>query len=267
MVEINNTKVSSVVQKNRDVFKILSAKRTDKVGFLILGVEIKASIHYAMPVRTMLYDSMQCASQVDIKSKENRKNKESSNSSEFLSGFTKEDKLIPVITLVVYFGSEEWDGPTNIRDMFIDVDKPVTKYLPNYNINLIYPQLPDLELAKLKSELGIVLQFIKNSNDKKKLLNSLEKNKKYHKVSNISATLIKETTGLNLIINKEKENIDMCKAINEMIEDGKKEEKFNTIYYFIKKGRITIDDAANDIGLSVKQLLANFKKYNLILDK
>ena len=267
MVEINNTKVSSVVQKNRDVFKILSAKRTDKVGFLILGVENQANIHYAMPVRTMLYDSMQCASQVDIKSKENRKNKESSNSSEFLSGFTKEDKLIPVITLVVYFGSEEWDGPTNIRDMFIDVDKPVTKYLPNYNINLIYPQLPDLELAKLKSELGIVLQFIKNSNDKKKLLNSLEKNKKYHKVSNISATLIKETTGLNLIINKEKENIDMCKAINEMIEDGKKEEKFNTIYYFIKKGRITIDDAANDIGLSVKQLLANFKKYNLILDK
>ena len=59
----------------------------------------------------------------------------------------------------------------------------------------------------------------------------------------------------------------MCKAINEMIEDGKKEEKFNTIYYFIKKGRITIDEAANDIGLSVKQLLANFKKYNLILDK
>ena len=52
-----------------------------------------------------------------------------------------------------------------------------------------------------------------------------------------------------------------------MKKDGKKEEKFNTIYYFIKKGRITIDEAANDIGLSVKQLLANFKKYNLILDK
>ena len=270
-VEINNNKVTSAVQKNRDVFKILSAKRTDKAGFLILGVENQANVHYAMPVRTMLYDSMQYASQVDLKSKENRKNKKCSNSGEFLSGFNKEDKLIPVITLVMYFSSHEWDGPTNIKDMFIDVDESVASYLPNYKINLIHPMLPDSELSKLKSELGIVLQFIKNSNDKKKLMNSLEKNKKYHKVSNISATLIKETTGLKLKISKEKENIDMCKAVNDLMEDSKKEGikegEFNTIYNFIKKGRMTIEEAASDIGISVKQLLANFKKYNLILDK
>ena len=268
-VEINNTNVSSAVQKNRDVFKILSAKRTDKVGFLILGVENQANVHYAMPVRTMLYDSMQYASQVDIKSKENKKNKKCSNSNEFLSGFTKEDKLVPVITLVVYFGSEEWDGPTNIRDMFIDVDKPIAKYLPNYYINLIYPQLPDLELAKLKSELGIVLQFIKNSNDKKKLLNSLEKNKKYHKVSNISATLIKETTGLNLKINKEKESIDMCKAVNDLMEDSKKEGekigKLELLTSMIKQGMITLDQDASSLGITTKQLLADFKECNLTL--
>ncbi len=268
-VEINNTNVSSAVQKNRDVFKILSAKRTDKVGFLILGVENQANVHYAMPVRTMLYDSMQYASQVDIKSKENKKNKKCSNSNEFLSGFTKEDKLVPVITLVIYFGSEEWDGPTNIRDMFIDVDKPIAKYLPNYYINLIYPQLPDLELAKLKSELGIVLQFIKNSNDKKKLLNSLEKNKKYHKVSNISATLIKETTGLNLKISKEKENIDMCKAVNDLMEDsrkeGEKKGKLELLTSMIKQGMITLDQAATSLGITTKQLLADFKECNLTL--
>ena len=48
-VEINGTKISSAIQKNRDVFKILSAKKTDKVGFLILGVENQAKVHYAMP--------------------------------------------------------------------------------------------------------------------------------------------------------------------------------------------------------------------------
>ena len=136
-LQINNNKVSSAVQKNRDVFKILSAKRTDKADFLILGVENQTNIHYAMPVRTMLYDSMQYASQVDLKSKENRKNKKCSSSDEFLSGFKKEDKLIPVITLVMYFNSHEWDGPTNIKDMFIDVDESVASYLPNYKINLL----------------------------------------------------------------------------------------------------------------------------------
>ncbi len=51
--------------------------------------------------------------------------------------------------------------------MFIDVDETITSYLPSYKINLIHPDLPDKELEKLRSELGIVMQFIKNSNDKK----------------------------------------------------------------------------------------------------
>ena len=276
-VEINGNKVSSAIQKNRDVFKILSAKRTDKAGFLILGVENQANIHYAMPVRTMLYDSLQYASQVDLKSKENRKNKKCSNSDEFLSGFTKEDRLIPVITLVMYFGSNKWDAPTNLKDMFIDVDEAIAKYLPNYYLNLISPQLSDMELAKLKSELGIVLQFIKNSNDKKKLKESLENNSKFHNVSNLSATLIKETTGLNLKINKEKESIDMCQAVNDLMEDSKKEGikegkkegikegEFNALYKIIKQGLLTVEQAAKSLGLTKKQLLAGFKQYNLAL--
>ena len=205
-IEIKNTKVSNAVQKNRDVFKVLSAKKTDELGLLILGVENQTKVHYAMPVRTMLYDSIQYASQVDIKGEENRKKKKVSNSDEFLSGFTKTDKLIPVITLVVYFGTKEWDAPTNIKDMFIDVDKSVAPYLPYYKINLIHPCLPDSELLKLKSELGMVMQFIKNSNDKKNLVEKLENNKKYRKVTNLSATLINEATGLNLKINKKKKN-------------------------------------------------------------
>ena len=268
-VEINDTKVTSSIQKNRDVFKILSAKRTEKLGFLILGVENQVKVHYAMPVRTMLYDSMQYASQVDLKSKENRENKKYSNSDEFLSGFTKTDKLIPVITLVIYFGTKEWDAPINIKDMFIEVDDSVAPYLPNYKINLIHPCLPDSELSKLSSELGVVMQFIKNSNDKKKMKENLENNARFHKVSNISATLIKETTGLNLKFNKEKESIDMCQAVKELIEDGKKEGRkegeFFTIYNFIKKGRMTLEQAASDIGITVEQLLSNFKEYNLAL--
>ncbi len=95
--------------------------------------------------------------------------------------------------------------------------------MPYYKINLIHPCLPDSELLKLKSELGLVMQFIKQSRDKKKLLENIEKNKKFHSVSNLSATLINEATGLNLKINKEQEKIDMCQAMKEIIEDAKKE--------------------------------------------
>jgi hypothetical protein len=149
--------------------------------------------------------------------------------------------------------------------MFINVDKSVSKYLPNYYLNLISPQLSELELSKLKSELGVVMQFIKNSNDKNRLLKSLEKNKRLQKVSNISATLIKETTGLNLKISKEKEFIDMNKGVKELLDDTKKEGKLSAFYDMIKQGLITLDQAANSLGISTKQLLADFKECNLVL--
>jgi hypothetical protein len=48
-------------------------------------------------------------------------------------------------------------------------------------------------------------------------------------------------------------------------KEGEKKGEFNTIYNFIKKGRITIEEAASDIGISVEQLLEGFKEYNLVL--
>ena len=49
------------------------------------------------------------------------------------------------------------------------------------------------------------------------------------------------------------------------LEEGRKEGEFNTVYNFIKKGRMTIEEAASDIGMTVEQLLDGFKRYNLVL--
>lgn len=39
------------------------------------------------------------------------------NAGEFLSGFWAGDRLIPSITVTVFFGSEEWDGPLRLFDL------------------------------------------------------------------------------------------------------------------------------------------------------
>ena len=57
-------------------------------------------VHYAMPVKKILYDSMQYARQVTKAHNQEKGNKPSSG--EFLSGFYKTDRLIPVVTLVIY---------------------------------------------------------------------------------------------------------------------------------------------------------------------
>jgi hypothetical protein len=48
-------------------------------------------------------------------------------------------------------------------------------------------------------------------------------------------------------------------------EEGRKEGKLSAFYDMIKKGRITLEEAASDIGISVDKLLADFKECNLVL--
>ncbi len=79
---------------------------------MLLGIENQTEVHYAMPVRNMLYDAMQYNQQVAdtaAKHKEEKsrrdKQKQKISNAEFLSGFHKDDKLIPVITLVLFFNA------------------------------------------------------------------------------------------------------------------------------------------------------------------
>ena len=92
------------VQKLRDIFKNASIKYTGKSYVVLIRVENQTDIHYSIPVKNMFYDVMAYGNQVKETAKKHRKEKDKATSDEFLSGFTKTDKLIPVITITVYLG-------------------------------------------------------------------------------------------------------------------------------------------------------------------
>lgn len=99
------------VQKMRDALRCFTAMEDDNAAYLLLGLENQTDVHYAMPVRDMLYDALQYAAQVEKITKERRNTKDPKttsgkklSSAEYLSGFCKDDKLIPIITAVLYFG-------------------------------------------------------------------------------------------------------------------------------------------------------------------
>ena len=37
-------------------------------------------------------------------------------------------RLLPVVTVVIFFGAEEWDGPMSLKDMYADCDAEILKY-------------------------------------------------------------------------------------------------------------------------------------------
>ena len=66
----------------------------------------------------MLYDAMQLEKQVRDLASQHRKEGKTGTSEEYLSDMKKEDRLSPVITLVINFGGKKWDAPLSLREMY-----------------------------------------------------------------------------------------------------------------------------------------------------
>ena len=64
--------LSVPVQKYRDILKRCVIRRCQETVYMIYGIEAQSDIHYAMPVRSMLYDALHCASQVSEIAREHR---------------------------------------------------------------------------------------------------------------------------------------------------------------------------------------------------
>lgn len=166
---------------NLERYRDIVMKWDDGVNLAILACENQEKIHYAMPVRTMLYDGLKYVEQIRQLSKD-RKLK---SSDEFLSGMTKDDKLCPVITLIFYYGDKEWDGSKDLHGLLKESTNPevreaLKKLIPNYHINLL--DVNNLEDTSVyKTDLQVILGMLKCRKDKKKIREYILENEEYFK--------------------------------------------------------------------------------------
>mgnify|MGYP002870035276 CR=1 FL=1 len=214
------------VQRYRDLLQQCTVMQDKYISYILLGIENQSEIHYAMPVRNMLYDALQYAEQVQTIAAKHRQTKKAPSSAPgaFLSGFYPEDRLTAVITLVVCFSSDPWLAPTSLHEMIDLPDKNILKFIPDYRINLITPTMfNDENAGKLSSELREVMLYLKCAKSKTELRNLVQTDPNYKNMSVTSVNLLNILTGSNLPIPQDEEVIDVCKAIEEMITDAKSE--------------------------------------------
>ncbi len=176
----------------------------------------------------MIYDALQYGKQVDETSRKNRKEKtkKSRNRGEYLSGFYKEDKLIPVITFVIHVGADEWDGPMSVKEMMDPQDETLLEYIQDYRIHLIDPaRLTEEELGKFRSSLREILSCVKYSKDKEKLKEYLHASSRIPDLDISAKLVLKSIMGLPANMETGKEEFNMCKAIDDWIEEERNEGK------------------------------------------
>lgn len=179
----------------------------------------------------MIYDGLSYSEQIkeiwNSLTDEERKNV---NEEEFLSGLRKKDKLYPVITLVFYYG-DEWDGSTELYDMFSLSDRIdrrlLEKYVPNYRINLVNPDNIE-DCTIFKSDLQLIFGMLQCRKNKKSLIEYMNKNNNYFSAvdSNTAyaiSAMLRSEEWMNKLLDedmKEGNDMDMCKALQDLYDEG-----------------------------------------------
>jgi len=243
------------VQRTRDVIKSVTAMTDQKTAYLVLAVENQSNVHYAMAVKNMVYDALQYAKQVEkaVASHRTSGDYKTADSDEFLSGFMKEDRLMPVITLVIYFDYKVWDGPMSIHDMFNESDSRVLALVPDYKINLIAPaSIEDSDFEKFSSTLREVLSFIKYSGNAKKLEETINSNDKFRHLGRTEVDVLNACISANLIMKQDEEVLDVCRAIQTIASDAEKKGRIENLLQNIKSLMETM-------GWSAEQTMDNMK--------
>lgn len=211
------------MQRYRDVLKSVSAMEDGRAAYLLLGIENQSAVHYAAPVKNLLYDALQYAGQVERRAKVHREERDyqGRKEGEFLSGFYLDDKLVPVITLIIQFSPEPWDGPRSLRDMMDAEDPALLALVPDYPVHLLSPyELTEDENEKFHTSLGDVLTFIKYSKDKEKMLNWLEGAGADVQFGRREVDVLNGCVNAKLSVKQDKEAVNVCEAIRQMIEEA-----------------------------------------------
>lgn len=99
----------SILKRYRD----LCMRQDDSVLQIILGCENQSEIDYSMPIRTMLYDALKYTEQQN--NLELRKRKDGTY---YHSKLRKDDKVLPVLTLIFYYGDKEWTILTTTKAIY-----------------------------------------------------------------------------------------------------------------------------------------------------
>ena len=255
------------VQKFRDAQKLYAAMTDGKMEYVLYGAESQAEIHYAMPVKNNLYDALEYAGQVEEAAKSHRKEMKrkkgeeapaeeggkTPSAGEFLSGFWMKDRLIPSITVTIFFGSEEWNGPLSLFEM-IDVSDPdVLACMDDYHVRLIAPaQMTDDEIMKFQSSLREVMLFIKYSKDRENLSRVLATNeKRFRELERRAADVIEIITNSGIKYDESEEVVDVCQAIQEMKKESEQKKAMEVAEKLHEMGLGT-EKIAQAVGYAVE---------------
>ena len=210
--------------------------------YAILAMEHQEKIDYSMPARIMIQEALA----YDRQLKKIRLRNERSymrfrrmaeetasdgiyrDDGEYLYKFRKEDRLFPVVTLVVYWGDEKWRGAKSLHEMMDFGDVPagseLKKLVPEYPLHFL--DLSNFRhLEYFQTELRPLFGLFQRRKNRTELADYIRENEKSWNMDDESWYMLGEMIGSGKIQDfiwkkdEKKEDGKMGNALDELIEE------------------------------------------------
>lgn len=224
--------------------KVVRSKRQERIRdikmrmetgelLLLLAQENQELVDYTMPFRCLQYDTMEYSHQLENIRSSNVSKGEWNSWVEKACGMKKTDRLIPIYTLCVYHGTEEWDGPRSLKDMMdFGTDKDgMSRMFADYPLRLwCLNEVTDFQV--FHTEIRLLFQVLKFRKNKEELLHLLNNDESYQHMDADTLEVISVMLNAPSIWknrekymkrneNQEREEYDMCQALTEIVEEAK----------------------------------------------
>lgn len=199
--------------------------------YAIIGIENQETVDYSIALRNLIYDAGDYEKQAyGIRKNVRNKSSDCSENGEFLYGFLNDSKLMPVSTLILYYGLKPWTGPRCLHDMidFSDMPDEIKRLVPDYKINIF--EIRALDTSVFRTDIREVFDFVRCSDSKEKIRNLVYDNPAYQRLESDAFDFIMNYSNSGDMIDTKKYQdmegrVNMCKAFEDMKTEGKLEGK------------------------------------------
>lgn len=245
------------ISRTRDVVK----KSAYGLEFIVCGLENQDKIHYAMPLRNMIYDGLGYLKEYQEISRRYKKKSKKKTQEEFLSGIERKDRFHPIVTIVIYYNEKEWDGPHSLFDMMVELPPQIEAIFSNYKMNL----LQVCKSGKYRfsnDDVETVFQISRRIYEED--FTGIKTEYKERDIKSELALMIGKITNSSYIIEQAtdgREVMNMCTALDNLrkqgVEEGRKAGiragKIETAKVSIKRG-LPADVIADITGLTLEEI-------------
>ncbi len=203
----------------RDLLRRVVIKRGVHAYYMLLGVENQSFIDYGMPLRVLHYDIIQYMLQ-----KYATEGRKDGKGKPFTSVFGPDDRLEPIVTVVVYYGAKPWTGPKRLCEMFRrlpeELARSVRPYLPSFRIKVISARSSGRELDMLGVNLRAVLYYARSGWRLRNLRSLLKAHPDLRTVGVPAANVIYGFMNIRRQLDSDKKEVNMTTIADELREEG-----------------------------------------------